>query len=115
MPLRRRWRFYREAERRRSLMWELTGERTRQALTQEQVAAGMGTSQSAVARFEAGETDVRLSTVQRHAMAVGKRLDWVIADLDQAEGFKEPAGSGEPQGGAPVRQGGAAVDQGGTP
>ena len=36
----------------------------------------MGTSQSMVARIEAGEVDVRLSTLERYADAVGRRLDW---------------------------------------
>ena len=34
----------------------------------------MGTSQSAVARFEAGDLDVRLSTVERYSTALGARL-----------------------------------------
>ena len=34
----------------------------------------MGTSQSAVARLEAGEADMRLSTVQRYAAAVGREV-----------------------------------------
>jgi predicted transcriptional regulator len=36
----------------------------------------MGTSQSAVARLEAGELDARLSTVERYAAAVGAVLHW---------------------------------------
>jgi predicted transcriptional regulator len=34
----------------------------------------MGTSQPAVARLEAGNVDVRLSTLERYAAAVGGRL-----------------------------------------
>lgn len=34
----------------------------------------MKTSQSAVARFEAGDSDARLSTLQRYAAAVGGGL-----------------------------------------
>ena len=40
----------------------------------------MGTSQSAVARFEAGELDVRLSTIERYAQALGATLEWRIND-----------------------------------
>jgi predicted transcriptional regulator len=42
------------------------------------VAARMGTSQSAVARFESGDLDVRLSTVERYASALGGKLEWRI-------------------------------------
>ena len=38
----------------------------------------MGTSQSAVARFEGGGLDVRLSTVERYTQALGARLEWSI-------------------------------------
>jgi predicted transcriptional regulator len=38
----------------------------------------MGTSQSAVARFEAGDLDVRLSTVERYTTALGGKLEWRI-------------------------------------
>jgi predicted transcriptional regulator len=34
----------------------------------------MGTSQSALARLEAGESDPRISTVERFALAVGQEL-----------------------------------------
>jgi transcriptional regulator with XRE-family HTH domain len=36
----------------------------------------MGTSQSAVARLESGELDVRLSTLERYAAALGRTVDW---------------------------------------
>jgi predicted transcriptional regulator len=34
----------------------------------------MGTSQSAVARLESGDADVRLSTLERYAAALGWKL-----------------------------------------
>jgi predicted transcriptional regulator len=34
----------------------------------------MGTSQSALARLEGGESDPRISTVERYALAVGEDL-----------------------------------------
>ena len=39
----------------------------------------MGTSQSAVARLEAGDVDAKLSTVERYAAALGRRVEWRIA------------------------------------
>jgi predicted transcriptional regulator len=36
----------------------------------------MGTSQSAVARLESGEADIRLSTLERYVAALGQQLDW---------------------------------------
>lgn len=62
------------AERRRNLAEELVTERVRVGLTQTEVAARMGTSQSAVARLEAGEGDIRLSTLERYASAIGMEL-----------------------------------------
>ena len=63
------------AERRRALATELAAHRRAAALSQETVAERMGTSQPAVARLEAGEVDVRLSTVERYAAAIGCRLE----------------------------------------
>jgi predicted transcriptional regulator len=70
--------FRQMAERRQSLSGQLTALRHELGLSQVEVAARMGTSQSAVARFEAGDLDVRLSTVERYSMALGARLEWSI-------------------------------------
>ena len=64
------------AYRRRKLLRALAGERERAGISQTAVAARMRTSQSAVARLEAGEIDAKMSTVERFAAAVGKRVDW---------------------------------------
>jgi predicted transcriptional regulator len=66
------------AERRRSVSGQLMVLRRELGLSQAEVAARMGTSQSAVARFEAGDLDVRLSTVERYSSALGARLEWRI-------------------------------------
>jgi predicted transcriptional regulator len=63
------------AERRRTVISELVAARRAQGLSQTVVAARMGTSQSVVARLEAGEVDARLSTLHRYADAVSRRLD----------------------------------------
>ena len=66
------------AERRRSVAGQLLTLRRELGLSQAEVASRMGTSQSAVARFEAGELDARLSTVERYTTALGARLEWRI-------------------------------------
>ncbi len=63
------------AERRR-LVRELAGQRRSAGLSQTEVAARMGTSQSAVARLEAGDADVRASTLERYAAAIGSEITW---------------------------------------
>ena len=70
--------FRQMAERRQALSGQLTALRHRLGVSQVEVAARMGTSQSAVARFEAGDLDVRLSTVERYSSALGARLEWRI-------------------------------------
>jgi transcriptional regulator with XRE-family HTH domain len=64
------------AQRRRALTEELVARRLELGLSQTEVAARMGTSQSAVARLESGQADVRISTLERYAAAVGHVLDW---------------------------------------
>ena len=77
----------RMAAERAGLVRELVGQRQAAGLSQTEVAARMGTSQSAVARLEAGTTDVRTSTLERYAAAVGGQITW---KLDRpAEGVSE--------------------------
>jgi DNA-binding XRE family transcriptional regulator len=64
------------AERRR-LVAGLTAQRRSAGLSQTEVAARMGTSQSAVARLETGDADVRVSTLERYAAAVGSQVAWL--------------------------------------
>ena len=59
---------------RQRIVEELVTARLQLGLSQAEVAAQMGTSQSAVARLEAGDADMRLSTVQRYAAAVGREI-----------------------------------------
>jgi transcriptional regulator with XRE-family HTH domain len=61
--------------RRRETVGALAEHRRAAGLSQTEVAARMGTSQSTVARLEAGEVDPRLSTLERYAEALGGRLD----------------------------------------
>ena len=46
----------------------------------------MGTSQSAVARLESGTADVRASTLERYAAAVGGQITWKLDRPAEAEG-----------------------------
>ena len=59
---------------------ELAHARRAAGLSQTEVAARMGTSQSAVARFERGDTDVRLSTLQRYAEALDRQVGFTVTD-----------------------------------
>lgn len=68
------------AERRRRMIGDLVAARREQGLSQTVVAARMGTSQSVVARLESADNDVRLSTLERYATAVGRRLDWRLEE-----------------------------------
>jgi predicted XRE-type DNA-binding protein len=68
----------RMAAQRRQLVTELTAERQAARLSQTEVAARMGTSQSAVARLESGEADARASTLERYAAAVGRQISWEL-------------------------------------
>jgi transcriptional regulator with XRE-family HTH domain len=68
------------SERRRALCDELVDRRRAIGLSQTQVAARMGTSQSAVARIETGNSDLLLSTLERYASAIGWRIDWTIEE-----------------------------------
>jgi transcriptional regulator with XRE-family HTH domain len=70
--------------RRRELIETLVRARQESALSQTQIAARMGTSQSAVARLESGELDARLSTLERYAAALGHTVDWQIRPSEES-------------------------------
>ncbi len=85
------------ALRRRELIWALAAKRDELKLSQQAVAKRMGTSQSAVARLEAGELDAKLSTIERFAMAVGQKIIWRLTSEHTTSGearAAEVAGSG---------------------
>jgi transcriptional regulator with XRE-family HTH domain len=68
----------RMAEQRTQLVRELAAQRQAAGLSQTEVAARMGTSQSAVARLESGTADIRASTLERYAAAVGGEITWKL-------------------------------------
>lgn len=67
------------ARKRREVVADLARRRHQVGLSQTEVAARMGTSQSAIARLEAGDNDVRISTLERYAAALGQQLEWRIS------------------------------------
>jgi transcriptional regulator with XRE-family HTH domain len=79
------------AESRRRLLAELVSQRRSLGLSQTEVAARMGTSQSAVARLEAVAGDVRLSTLERYAEAVGHTLRWSL-EPTSGRAAEDPSG-----------------------
>jgi predicted transcriptional regulator len=70
-----------EARQRRALLSTLADIRGRSHISQSTVAKRTKTSQSAIARLETGTIDPRLSTLQRYAASVGKRIEWTLVDL----------------------------------
>jgi DNA-binding XRE family transcriptional regulator len=69
-----------EARQRRALMKKLAAIRTHSRISQKTIARQIKTSQPAIARLEAGAVDPRLSTIQRYAASVGKRIEWILLD-----------------------------------
>ena len=76
----------RMAEDRGRLVRELAEQRHAAGLSQTEVAARMGTSQSAVARLESGTADVRASTLERYAAAVGGQITWQLGRPGEGAG-----------------------------
>ena len=71
---------FKDMAQRRKLSDALASRRHTLGLSQTEVAARMGTSQSSVARLESGQLDVRLSTLERYAAAVGQDLAFLLSD-----------------------------------
>ena len=92
----------RMSEQRRQLVADLTTQRRSAGLSQTEVAARMGTSQSAVARLETGEADVRVSTLERYAAAIGSQLAWQAQTGQPGAGQPMLPGAGRPGAGQPM-------------
>jgi len=69
---------FEDAQARENLLLDLV--RARGSASQKEVAAAMGTTQSAVSDIENGRVDPRFSTIQRLARAVHRRLDFRLVD-----------------------------------
>jgi transcriptional regulator with XRE-family HTH domain len=58
----------------RRLVRQLAAERERQGLSQDKVAAALGTKQPNIARLERGSVDPKHTTLVRYATLLGKRI-----------------------------------------
>lgn len=67
------------------LIARLAALRRERGLSQTEVAARMGTSQSALARVESGQADLRLSTLTRYAAALGTDLRFALDQREEDE------------------------------
>jgi DNA-binding XRE family transcriptional regulator len=65
---------YAEADAEYSLLEEMLKARASAGLTQEALAEKLGTTQSAIARLEAGRVSPTVETLRRYAAATGRRL-----------------------------------------
>ena len=65
---------YAEADAEYSVIEAMIAARTAAGLTQAEVAARAGTTQSAIARLEGGSVSPTVETLRKYAKAVGKRL-----------------------------------------
>lgn len=65
------------AEIRKDIQWKDESGINRTGMTQEDLAARCGLSQSHITRIEAGKYDVKLSTIGAIAEALGKTVDIV--------------------------------------
>ena len=89
----------RMAGERRRLVTDLAAQRQAAGLSQTEVAARMGTSQSAVARLESGGADARASTLERYAAAIGCQITWRLQESTPAgTGAVAPPGQYRPPG-----------------
>ncbi|GAA0280230.1 helix-turn-helix domain-containing protein [Cryptosporangium japonicum] len=93
--------------RRRETVSALADHRRAVGLSQTELAARMGTSQSTVARLEAGDVDPRMSTLERYAEALGGRLDVSLRfdapGLPYLRPAAEPVAPGRPGPAVPLR------------
>jgi transcriptional regulator with XRE-family HTH domain len=78
---------------RQRLLDDLVADRRARGLTQTEVAALMGTSQSAVARLEARGSDLRLSTLERYAGALDRAIEWRVAAAPGSRVQRPPTGA----------------------
>jgi DNA-binding XRE family transcriptional regulator len=74
-----------EARQRRALLNNLATLRARAHISKKTIAKRIKLSRSALADLEVGSVDPYLSTVQRYAASIGKRLEWRLVDAQSPE------------------------------
>ena len=67
------------------LIEQLASLRRARGLSQTEVAARMGTSQSALARLESGRADIRMSTLQRYADALQTTVGFALQHRQESD------------------------------
>jgi len=70
------------AEADEQMLFELIKTRKDASLTQREVAKRLGIAQPSVAKFEAHDSDPRLSTIRRYALAVGAHVEHRVHRVD---------------------------------
>jgi DNA-binding XRE family transcriptional regulator len=80
-----------EARQRLALLHDLATLRVRAHISRKTIAKRIKTSPSAIADLEAGNVNPHLSTVQRYAASVGKRLEWRLVDAQLPEPIQTDA------------------------
>src|SRR4051812_15593134 len=73
---------YEDASRRTAALASMQRIRQGEGLSQQDVAAAMQTTQSAVSDVESGRVEPRVRTLQRYARAVNRRLEVAMVDPD---------------------------------
>jgi DNA-binding transcriptional regulator YiaG len=72
-----------QARRKRELLSALGEQRRRLKVSQNVVATTMGTSQSAVSELETAASDVKVSTVEKYAGALGFAVQYHLVPLEE--------------------------------
>jgi transcriptional regulator with XRE-family HTH domain len=68
------------------LAFEIRALREKKGLSQRELAERIGTTQSAIARLEAGNVSPSLPTLDKVAQALGAEVSLSIVDLDEMTG-----------------------------
>jgi DNA-binding XRE family transcriptional regulator len=85
-PARRRG--YEKAGRGIRIAFEIRALREKKGLSQRELAERVGTTQSAIARLEAGNISPSLPTLDKIAHALGAEVSLSIVDLDELTGAR---------------------------
>ena len=84
-----------EARQRLALLHDLATRRVRAGISKKTLAKRLRMSKSAITDLEADRVDVNLSTVQRYAAIIGKRLEWRLVDAQSPENERKGCKKGD--------------------